>query len=351
MNRIKVIGFEEHYKTREIETANKDHPAQKVYDQWKKVGRFTGPPGAGVPAGIYDIGDERIAAMDKAGIDVQILSHTVPGPEELDPAISIKLAADANDQVYQATVKHPERLKGFATLPMMCPKAAADELERCVRKLGFVGALINGAVKGRYMDDKFFWPVFARAEKLSVPIYLHPSRPTEVVISEMYDGFAPIVSGFLAQAGAGWHYDTGLHALRLILSGLFDQHPKLQIIVGHQFEMLGWMAWRAAASFPKTDTGLQLTVVEYLRRNFYGGILAGDYADQKPGEFDPDWELSFAAYQAMVNIIGVDRVLFTTDYPYGGLEAARAYFDRLPISKESKEKIGFQNAQKLLNLV
>jgi predicted TIM-barrel fold metal-dependent hydrolase len=185
---MKIIAFEEHYKTPAIARANKNHPAEQVYAEWQKVGRWLGDPALGVPPGIYDLGDKRIAAMDAAGIDVQILSHTVPGPEELEPKLAIDLASQANDAASAAVSKYPDRFRAFATLPMRDPKAAAQELERSVRKLGFVGALINGHVNGRYLDDKFFWPVFECAESLNVPIYLHPNRAPQPVVSAYYGG-------------------------------------------------------------------------------------------------------------------------------------------------------------------
>jgi len=347
---MKVIAFEEHYATPAIAQANKANPVVQTYERWNKSGRFVGDPSQGVPPGIYDLGDKRIAAMDAAGIDVQILSHTVPGPEELEPSLAVELARQANDAVRAAITRYPERFRGFATLPMRDPKAAAKELERTVHKLGFVGALINGHVNGRYLDDKFFWPVFECAEHLNVPIYLHPNRPPQPVVSAYYDGFNSVVSGFFALAGVGWHVDTGLHCLRLILGGVFDAFPRLQMIVGHHFEILSWTAWRATYGFPPKDTGLKRHIVDYLRENFYGGILAGDFADQVPGEIDKTYSLAFNAYSAMVNLIGIDRVLFTTDYPYGGMVATRRFFDQIPISPGDKEKIGHLNAKRLLGL-
>ncbi|HTU50695.1 MAG TPA: amidohydrolase family protein [Acidobacteriaceae bacterium] len=206
---MKVIAFEEHYKIPAIAQANKANPIEQIYDTWNKLGRFPGDPSKGVPPDIYDLDEKRIAAMDAAGIDVQILSHTVPGPEELEPKLAIELARKANEAAHATVTRFPDRFRAFAALPMLDPKAAADELERTVHKLGFVGALINGHVNGRYLDDKFFWPVFECAEKLNVPIYLHPNRPPQPVVSACYDGFNPIVSGFLALAGLGWHIDTG----------------------------------------------------------------------------------------------------------------------------------------------
>jgi predicted TIM-barrel fold metal-dependent hydrolase len=154
----------------------------------------------------------------------------------------------------------------------------------------------------------------------------------------------------LAAAGAGWHIDTGIHCLRLILGGVFDRNPALQIIVGHQFEALSWMAWRADYVFPVNESGVQRTVSEYLRQNFYGGILAGDFFVQEPGAVDPTWGLSFNAYLAMVNVVGIDRIVFTADYPYGNPKAARRFLDQMPINPADKEKIAHLNAERLLGL-
>jgi predicted TIM-barrel fold metal-dependent hydrolase len=157
---MKIIGLEEHYMLPAIAEANPNNPLKSVFEAMKN-GRFggTGPQGEW-PAGICDLDQGRIAAMDTAGIDVQILSHSVPGPETVEPPLAVERARQANDTVAAAVAKHPDRFRGFATLPLRDPAAAAGELERTVRELGFVGALINGHVNGRYLDDKFFWPVF-----------------------------------------------------------------------------------------------------------------------------------------------------------------------------------------------
>ena len=347
---MKVIGFEEHYKLPAISEEHQKEAITSAMDLLKQAG-YGGPgPQGEWPPGINDLGEGRIAAMDAAGIDVQILSHSVPGPEILEPSAAIELARQANDAVAAAVAKHPDRFRGFATLPMRDPRAAAGELERVVREQGFVGALINGHVKGRYLDDTFFWPVFECAETLSVPIYLHPTVPPQPVIDAYYAGFDPKISARLSAAGIGWHIDTGIHCLRLILGGVFDRFPRLQIIVGHQFEALSWMGWRADYSFPVNDSGLKRSIKEYLRENFYGGILAGDFFNQKPGAMDPSWSLSFNAYLAMVEVIGIDRIVFTADYPYGNMKAARQFLDQMPINPADKEKIAHLNAERLLAL-
>ena len=338
---MKIIAFEEHYTLPAIADAHPNSPS-KLFDV-ARGGRGWPPPG------IEDLGEGRIAAMDAAGIDVQILSN-VPGVEAVEIPQAVELARQANDAVVAAAAEHPDRFLGFATLPMRDPDAAVTELERTVRDHGFVGALINGHVDGRYLDDQFFWPVFESAEALDVPIYLHPTVPPRPVIDAYYQGLAPAVSAKLAVAGLGWHIDTGIHCVRLILGGVFDRFPKLQVIVGHHFEALSWMAWRTDYSFPPEESGLKRTIKEYLRENFYGGILAGEFAGIQPGATDPSWSLSFNAYQAMANVIGVDRVVFTADYPFANMEAGRKFLEQMPIPPVDREKIAHGNAERLLGL-
>jgi uncharacterized protein len=338
---MEIIAFEEHYTLPAIADAHPNSP-RKLFDE-SRGGRGWPPPG------IEDLGEGRIAAMDAAGIDVQILSN-VPGVEAVEIPQAVELARQANDAVVTAATEHPDRFLGFATLPMRDPDAAVAELERTVRDHGFVGALINGHVDGRYLDDPFFWPVFESAEALDVPIYLHPTVPPQRVIDAYYVGLAPAVSAKLAVAGLGWHIDTGIHCVRLILGGVFDRFPKLQVIVGHHFEALSWMAWRTDYSFPPEESGLKRTIKEYLRENFYGGILAGEFAGMQPGATDPSWSLSFNAYQAMANVIGVDRVVFTADYPFANMEAGRRFLEQMPIPPVDREKIAHVNAERLLRL-
>ena len=236
---------------------------------------------------------------------------------------------------------------------MLDPAAAARELEdAAVRDLGFVGALINSNVNGRYFDDKFFWPVFEAAEALGVPIYLHPQIPPKPVVDAYYSGFAPEVSAFLSIAGVGWHIDTGVHCLRLILGGVFDRFPAMQIIVGHNFEILSWAAWRMDYSFPLgKNGGLKRTIKEYLRENFYGGILAGEYLGQEPGAIDSSWSLSYQAFLGLANTVAIDRVSSPTRTTRTAHEeASREAFDRMPINVDEKEKIAHLNAERLLGL-
>ena len=174
---------------------------------------------------LCDIGDKRVAAMDEAGIDFQMLSLTSPGTEQLDAAEAVALARESNDAVAQAVKKHPKRFAGFAVLPTMMPDEAAEELERRVKSGAFKGAVINGHVRGRYLDDKFFWPILECAETLHAPTHIHPTKPPQAVFDVYYGGFSPLVSDVFGSPGWGWHIETAVHVLRLILGGAFDRFP------------------------------------------------------------------------------------------------------------------------------
>ena len=218
---------------------------------------------------LCDLGDKRISEMDVAGIDVQVLSINSPGVEQLRLKKQEKLPKETNDFLANAVKGHPQRFAGFATLPTADPKAAAIELERMVRDYGFKGAIINGHVKGRYLDHKFFWPILERAEALDVPIYLHPTQPPKAVIDASYSGFDPVVTNMLIGAGWGWHIETAIHVICLMLGGVFDQYPKLQIIIGHMGETLPFMLQRMDRIMNTETTKLKRPISAYLRENVH----------------------------------------------------------------------------------
>ena len=192
-----------------------------------------------------DLGDRRLADMDAAGIDVQVLSTPAIGVEELDPPESVRMSKELNDVLAKAVADHPDRFAGFAVLPILDAAAAADELDRAVTQLGFKGALINGHTRGRFLDDQAFWPIFERAEDLDVPIYLHPTPPPPQVREAYYSGLPGMVGNVLALAGWGWHCETGLHALRMVLGGVFDRFSRLHVIIGHMGENIPFSLARA----------------------------------------------------------------------------------------------------------
>ena len=285
---------------------------------------------------LCDLGEGRIADMDAAGIDVQVLSLVAPGVDQLEAPKAIELARDINDILADAVRRHPSRFVAFANLATMAPDTAADELERTVREHGFKGGLINGHTRGRYMDDEFFWPILERAETLKVPLYLHPTRPPQAVVDASYTGnFSAEISALLAMAGWGWHIETAIHVLRLILSGALDRYPRLQIIIGHLGEALPFMLPRINRNLPTEITKLQRPMGAYLRENLHYTISGFNF-------LPPFLDLLFE--------VGVERIMFSADYPFGSMSQAHAFLDQLPVSPADRERIAHGNAEVLMGI-
>ena len=331
---MRTITLEEHYATPTF----MDGPGRQIKEQAEAV-RAHPEVAAGLSRLIdqlCDIGEGRIANMDAAGIDVQVLSLTAPGVEQLDAAEAVPFARITNDTLAEAVHRHPDRLAGFAALPTAEPDAAADELRRTVATHGFTGALINGHSRGRYLDDKFFWPILECAEALQVPLYLHPTPPPQAVIKSMYAGNYPAeVAGALATAAWGWHIDTAMHVIRLILSGAFDHYPGLQLVIGHLGETLPFMLPRLERALPTELTRLDRPVGAYLRENVHYTFSGFNWTP---------------AFLDLLLQVGADRIMFSTDYPYASMTEARTFLDRLPVSPAEKERIAHGNAERLLRL-
>jgi uncharacterized protein len=287
-------------------------------------------------AKLANLGETRLRDMDESGIDLQVISHTTQVlPVSLPASEIVKLVGQANDQLAAAVAAHPTRFAGFAALPLIDPAAATNELERAVRMLGFKGALINGTTEGKFLDDPIFLPVLEGAVALDVPIYVHPGLPPAPVWQSYYSGFDPAVNFALASAGWGWHSETGIHALRLILSGVFDRLPGLQIIIGHMGEMLPFMLARIQDRFRAEATQLQYPVPDYLLRNFH--ITTSGFFTDPP---------LLLALQTM----GADRIIFSVDYPYSTNQQGRTFLDGAAISPDDREKISHLNVERLLKL-
>lgn len=282
---------------------------------------------------LSDIGEKRITAMDEAKISMQVLSLTSPGVEQLQGEDAVNLARDSNDTLAKAVKLHPGRLGGFATIPTSSPEKAADELERAVHELGFKGAMINGHCRGRYLDDKFFWPIFERAEEIRVPIYLHPTRPPDPVVQTYYVGnFSPQVSMGLSIAAWGWHIETAVHVIRLIVSGVFDKYPKLQIVVGHLGEGLPFMIRRLDNALHPQMTKLNGPISSYLRENVHYTFSGFNF---------------LPTFLDLLLEVGVDRIMFSADYPYASMAEARNFLDQIPVSPADREHIAHGNAERL----
>ena len=321
VSRTRTITLEEHYATPAfIEGPGRMHIG-RTSDQLDQL---------------YDLGDRRIAEMDAAGIDVQVLTLVAPGVDQLEEAEAIETARDINDVLAEAVRSYPNRFAGFANLATPAPDTAADELERMVRKHGFKGGLINGHTRGRYMDDEFFWPILERAEALEVPLYIHPTRPPQAVVKASYTGnFSEEVTTGLAMAGWGWHIETAIHVLRLILSGAFDRYPRLQIIIGHLGEALPFMLPRINRRLPMEMTKLQRPTGDYLRQNLHYTISGFNF---------------LSPFLDLLLQVGVDRIMFSADYPLGSMSEARTFLDQLPVSPSDIEKIAHGNAEALMGI-
>lgn len=319
----RTITLEEHFAT----PAFIDGPGRWHKDR---------PQAASLIEKLCDLGDIRIADMDAAGIDVQVLSLVAPGVEQLDATESIDMASDINDILGEAVHHHPDRFAGFANLATAAPDTAADELERVVREYGFIGGLVNGHTRGRYLDDESFWPILERAEALKVPLYIHPIQPPQQVVETYYTGnFSTKVTAQLSRAGWGWHIETAVHVLRLILSGVFDRYPGLQIIIGHLGEALPFMLPRMNRALPMELTELERPLGAYLRENLYYTISGFNF---------------LAPFLDLYYEVGADRIMFSADYPFGSNSEARTFLDQMPVSPTDREKIAHGNAEALMGI-
>ena len=331
---MRTITLEEHYVT----SAFMEGPGRELGERVRDT--HAQSPMALINAHLVeqllDLDNLRIADMDAAGIDMQVLSLNSPGVEQLEPAAAEALARQANDHLGEAVHRHPNRFAGFAALPTAAPDIAASELERTVRNYGFKGAVINGHTRGRYLDDSFFWPILERAEALQVPIYLHPTPPPQPVIQTSYVGnFSPAVSAQLAASGWGWHIETAIHVLRIILSGAFDRYPNLQLVIGHLGEALPFMLPRLDHNLPTQLTKLKRPIGDYLRENLYYTFSGFNYT---PNFLD------------LLFQVGIDRIMFSADYPYGSMVAARNFLEQLPVSPADKNRIAHGNAERLFRM-
>lgn len=270
--------------------------------------------------------------MDASGLDVQVLSLSTPGVQNLAASDAVALQVDANDALAESVRGEPDRFQGLATLATPNPAAAAAELERAVTRLGLKGAMIFGRTRDRNMDDPEFWPIYEAAAALRAPLHLHPQSPPVAVRDAYYSGHSMRLNAALATHGVGWHYDSGVQVLRLILSGVFDRFPGLQVIVGHWGEMVAFYLERIDSL--NALTALQRPVSDYFRTNVYlapSGVLSQRY-------------LRWA-----VEVVGIDRILFSSDYPFvmAADGEARRFFEDSSFPEDDQAKIASENWARL----
>lgn len=320
------IALEEHFA---LEDTLGDSRPFVPADHWEELRRR-----------LLDFHDLRLAQMDRHGIEVMLLSLNAPAVQAIpDRRVAAETARRANDLLAGEVARRPDRFQGFAALPLQDVDAACRELERCVRQLGFRGALANGfsqvddAEQCVYLDDARYRPFWALVEQLDVPFYLHPRNPIA--------SWAQIYKGAEWLLGPTWAFgqETAVHALRLMGSGLFDVHPNLNIVLGHMGEGIPFSLWRidnrnawvrARPSYPAKQP-----IRHYFRHNFWLTVS---------GNFHTP---------ALVNAIaeiGVDRIMFSTDWPFENVDHAALWFDAADIAEADRQKIGRENARRLFRL-
>lgn len=325
---MRIVTIEDHFATPNFRSA---HPFDRGHFAWIYADRGQ-LLGLDILAELQDLGASRIAAMDAAGIDLQVVSLVAPGCEGLEAETAIAVAKDTNDRLYEAVTAHPTRLAGFAALPTAAPQEAAKELERAVTRLGFKGAMINGHARGSYLDDRKYWAIFECAQALDRPIYLHPTLPHPNVMATYYADYPE-----LSAAAWGFGVETSVHFLRLVFAGVFDAFPKLRIILGHLGEALPFGIHRLNdhTHLAAQRRGLKKAPADYLRDNL-AVTTSGNF-------FTP-------AFLCTVMVMGVDNVLFSVDWPYLSNRWATEWFEKVPLSDGDKEKIAHLNAARLLHL-
>lgn len=278
--------------------------------------------------------EDRVEHLRAVGVTVQVLSYPLAGGDVLPPVEAAQWASEANDILGRRIAAHPEQYAGFAHLPLTNPAAAAAELDRAVTVLGFKGALVSGVTQGRYLDHPSFDPVLAKAEQLGVPIYVHPGPPPKPARDALYAGLPSDYGFWMSVAGWGWHADTAVHVLRLLLSGCFARHPGLNIIIGHVGEGLQVMLPRLDEQFHHL-AGFDGVPSAILRKHVW--VSTGGF-------------FFLPSFMAALEAFGPDRMLYSVDYPFGSLEGGRTFLETLPLDSDTLAKLTHRNADQLLGL-
>lgn len=326
---MKIIGLEEHFVPKQVREAWLATASVQDFTVNMNGDQFAGQ--------LEDLGETRIRAMDEAGIDVQVLSLPSPGVQNFKPSDAIAVAKNFNDILKDVISKRPDRFDGFATLPAPAPEEAAEELQRAVQDLGLKGALLNGRVHDRNMDHLDFDPIYQTAERLNAPLYIHPQLPPDAVRKAYYTGISDIADIMLSMGAIGWHYETGIQLLRMVLNGVFDRYPNLQVIVGHWGEVILFYLDRIGQL---NHAGLKLDrpIADYFRENVY---------------YTPSGIFSQTYLSRTIEIVGVDRLMFSQDWPYQKSveKGARNFIENAMLSGEEKNAIAHGNWENLVSRI
>lgn len=324
---MKTIGTEEHFVTDEVVAAWRQLEPAATEEACVST------PEGSIGERLREVGERRIAAMDEAEVDIQVISLTSPGLHNLPPSEAAHLQVETNDRIAEWVTDYPDRFQGFATLAVPAPDAAAGELERAVTKLGFDGGVVFGRTGERNLDHPGNWPIFEAAESLRAPLYLHPQIPQQGVRAALYSDFDDSIDLAFSAYGLGWHYECGVQFLRLALAGVFDRFPDLRVVLGHWGELV--LFYLDRADILALEAGLPHPFSEYFRRNVY--ITPGGHYSQR--------YLRWA-----IEMVGVERILFATDYPYspGPDGGAERFLDITGLDPADRERIASGNWNRLM---
>ena len=335
---LPLITVEEHFSAQEIIDANAQYSHLKPTPTGKMAEAMTFFQGRRlIGEDLLDTEGKRLRHMDENGIGMQILSFTAPIDNVVPADEAVSIARRANDILAEMVAQHPDRYRAMATLPMADPEAAAAELERCIKELGFVGVLLTGTYNGRFYDEPEFLPIFAKAAELDIPVYWHPDFVNSDIIDYYYmsDSYSAIVGAELGSAGFGWHIDVGIAVVRMVLSGIFDKYPKLKFITGHWGEDIPAFLERMDYMIDQEKTGLQKKVSDYYKENIWytpSGIMSGMQLDY------------------FIKLVGAEHIIWSEDYPYIQDQPIRFFLDKADLTPEQKYAIARGNAEKIFKL-
>lgn len=327
---MKIIALEEHFIIPEVLQAWEHLPPQ--FQDLAQPSASEGDVGRR----LHDLDQERLSQMSETGVDIQVLSLTAPGVQNLDASNAASLQTLANDVLAEAIRRHPDRLQGFATLATPAPQAAAKELERSIKQLGLQGAMLHGRTRERNLDNPDFYPIFEAADALRAPLYIHPQSPQPAVREAYYNGFDDELNSLFARPGIGWHYETGVQIVRMMLAGVFDRYPNLKILAGHWGEVILFYLDRIdllgrAAKLPRLPS-------EYFR----------DHIKVTPSGIFSQRYLRWA-----IEVLGVDAIMLSADYPYQGAErhGLRRFLQEADLSENQATKIASGNWEALCSAI
>lgn len=316
---MRTITLEEHFITQAFAEATEAYQAPQMQD---------------VRARLLDLDEGRLASMDEAGIDMQVLSLAALGVNKLAPAEQTAVLHGVHDELAEAVKKHPDRFQAFCTPGLKEPKSATQEVVRCIQDLGFKGVLLDGTTDGKFLDAPEFFPLLETMAELDVPLYLHPAPPPRQVAEIYFAGLPGEAGHLLSIAGWGWHAENGLHALRLIVSGVLDRLPKLKVIVGHMGEGVPYALARSSGVLSHA-VHLKRSVADTFKEQFH--VTTSGYFTRPP-------------FDCARSVLGFEHLMYSVDYPFSPNTRGVEFLKQLELSDEERSAFVGGHAAALLGL-